>query len=189
MTFTWQYGLEPAYFKKNKQAKQSKNVVVCEGVGQVGNKMPKSFQQLVVPVLLIVAIFSIQAEMYQWRDDQGRIHYSDKPPVDAEQKADKVDIRVKNNDFNYMDEDRMESVRREEVNKQVQEDIQLEEQIKNAKTEERKQLKCKRLKNNLKSLEGPVVLVDKDGNQIPMTEKERAEKVEEWRKLYQKHCS
>ncbi|MGI0118894.1 DUF4124 domain-containing protein [Zooshikella sp. RANM57] len=150
--------------------------------------MPKSCQQVVVSVLLLVASGLVQAEMYQWRDEQGRIHYSDKPPADTEQKADKVDIRVKNNDFNYMDENRLESLRRQEQNKTVRDELVEKEQAKKKKQDRKKQYKCVGLKNELEKLEGPVVFYDKEGNLVKVSEKERDARAAQIRKEIQQHC-
>ncbi|MBU2709460.1 DUF4124 domain-containing protein [Zooshikella harenae] len=153
------------------------------------NKMPKSCQQVVVSVLLLVASCLVQAEMYQWRDEQGRVHYSDKPPASAEQQVDKVDIRVKNNDFDYMDESRMEALRRQEQNKSVRDELVGEEKGKQEKQEKQKLNLCQKLRSRLKTLEGPVQLLDKEGNPVNISEKEREAKAKQLREQVQQYCA
>lgn len=136
-------------------------------------------------VLLLVTTPAI-SDMYKWVDKQGNVHFSDKPPKNAQQNTEKVEVKVQNRDFNYLDEEAKRKQRQINTNKAIQKQQQTRQQAKK-KSNPRKKA-CQNARQRLNKLQGRVVFVDKDGKPIYVSEKERGQREKTLEKQIKKYC-
>ncbi len=127
------------------------------------------------------------AEVYKWVDEQGNVHFGDRPP--QKEKATNLSDSLKplnlSTDLSNPGMIRnAEQARQDELNRTRQEQ-QRKQQIANSKEY---QQYCKEAKRRLRSISGPVVFYDEQGKQVKVTEKEREKREQELRNEIEKKC-
>lgn len=126
------------------------------------------------------------AEIYQWVDDKGRVHYSDRKPKGVQ--ADDVSeaLAPVNSDSS--------AAARAPLNKTfappTQEEVERKkrEQQKLAESRVEQQKVCTQMRNNLKTLKGRVYFVREDGSEYTVSEKERAKMVSDLEANIRRRC-
>ncbi|MDE1463144.1 DUF4124 domain-containing protein [Spartinivicinus poritis] len=141
--------------------------------------------QIISLILLLVAVPAM-SELYKWVDKQGNVHYSDKPPANAQQQSEKVEVKVQNTDFNYLDENAKRKQQQINRNRAIQKQQQDRQQVK--KKENPREKACREAKQRLSVLQGRVVFVDKKGNELKVTEKERQQRAKVLEQQIKKYC-
>ncbi len=136
-------------------------------------------------MLWLVAVPAL-SEMYKWVDKQGNVHYSDKPPANAQQKSEQVEVKVQNTDFNYLDAEAKRKQQQIRRNKAIQKQQQNRQEAK--KKEDPREKACQNAKQRLSKLQGRVVFVDKDGKELKVTEKERQQQEKQLAEQIKKYC-
>jgi hypothetical protein len=131
---------------------------------------------------------SATAEVYRWTDENGRVHFSDKPPRDrpAENISDKT--RSVNVDTS--------SAEREKLNKlfapETPEEKRLHQQRQNqamAQAEQRR-VQCDKARRELRFFrEERFYWVDEEGNPSNASEQERQQMVDRLSAAIEQHCS
>ena len=124
--------------------------------------------------------------MYKWVDKQGNVHYSDKPPASTQQQSEKVEVKVQNTDFNYLDEETKRRQQQIRTNKAIQKQQQTKQQAKK-KSDPRKKA-CDGAKKRLSKLQGRVVFLDEDGKPTYVSEKERQQREKTLEQQIKKYC-
>ncbi len=130
-------------------------------------------------VLASVVLFghASVAEIYQWRDAQGKVHFSDRKP--AQREAEEVSPRLRdlNIDESGHEHRKLESVFR----KPTAEEQRLERQNQAAQQRQRQeqQQQCQKLQKRLKILKGPVYFVREDGSTYDVSKTEHEHQIQE----------
>lgn len=127
------------------------------------------------------------AEVYKWVDEQGNVHFGDRPP--QKEKATNLSDSLKplniSTDLSNPGMIRnAEQARQDELNRTRQEQ-QRKQQVANSKEY---QEYCKAAKQRLRDISGPVVFYDEQGKQVKVTEKEREKMEQELRNEIEKNC-
>ena len=135
-------------------------------------------------VLLLLAS-SPQAEVYRWVDENGKTHYSDKKP---KTKAEDITEAVKkqNIDTSIEEQRKLQEIFRPE--NEADREYYRQQQLKNQPTPEHRQ-HCNKQRRYLNKIDGRVQFVDEEGNVVPVTEKQRQQRVEELQRYLAEHCS
>ena len=141
--------------------------------------------------LWLLCLFSISVygeKLYRWVDDNGRVHYTDKPPAERVEKQAEVSESLKplnigeNSDEINKIKDVFPQETEEEANFRQQ-------QAEEKKKQRQQQLsKCDKARRDLKTIRGRVVFF-KDGKAVDVTEGERKQMAADLEKLIRRHCS
>lgn len=125
------------------------------------------------------------AEVYRWTDSEGKVHYSDrKLNKDAEDVTDKT--RVHNIDTSQEEQRKLQQIFRPE-NEADREYYRQQQEAKKPSQEYRRY--CNELRRYLQDINGRVQFINEDGKPVAVTEKERRQKVEETRQLWNERCA
>lgn len=126
------------------------------------------------------------AEIYQWRDAEGRLHFSDRQPKGA--KAEDVSHKVEdvNVDESSGERKKLGGVFRQETaaEKQLQ-----QQQLQQQQQERRQQQQqCANARQQLRVLQGPVYFTRTDGSTYTVSERERARRAAELEARIREYC-
>ena len=136
------------------------------------------------PALLLMLVslaLPASAEVYKWTDENGKVHFTDKPPTDKP--AENIDATLKDTNIDTSSKDVAASL--PTSTEKTQDEIAHEQQ----KAEERKaELApvCSNIKRNIDMLEAGarVNFYDSEGNEYTVLEKDRPAKIAEWKNTY-----
>ena len=129
---------------------------------------------------------AVEAEVYQWRDENGKLHFSDKKP--RQQEAEDISHTVEKVN---VDESSAERAKLHELFKpETPEEKALKQQ--KAAQEARQQVKmnqrCAEAREALKILRGPVYFTREDGTTYDVSKEEQARRVAKLEADIRKHC-
>jgi len=139
----------------------------------------------VIPIY--VAILPVQADVYKWMDEDGRVHYGDRPGSPA---SEKIEIRrapAPDEGLELRQEKRQRLLELYEEERAEKHQKMAEEQAK--KSEIRR--KCQELKYYQRSLKEARRLyeLDNEGNRRYLDDAEQQKAITELDETIQKHCS
>jgi hypothetical protein len=129
----------------------------------------------------------VHAEVYQWRDAEGKVHFTDKKPRKA---ASSKDITHTLERTNVDESGEQRAALKKVFVKETAEERQLKEQkARQAKATQQRQSKwCERTKKNLEVIQGKVIFPDGKGGYESVSEEERQRRETETRKQVNKYC-
>lgn len=139
-----------------------------------------------IVMLYCVYAGSLSAEIYKWVDDQGHVHYGDKPVTNSEEMQ--VNIENKGN---------VKISNQREKNRQKLLDAYAEDQARENKEKEKLRKKKKKMKANcinskdsLRRYERASSLynLDKEGNRVTMSNAQRDKATNRLRAYISKYC-
>ena len=139
--------------------------------------------------LLLILASGASAEIYKWTDENGNVHYGDKP---GQTQSEKVEIDTENNPGNPEPgmTDRLET---QQKMLQIYEEERMEKEqqrIQAARKKEETRKKCGQLKDyhrNLKQATRLYVL-DDDGNRKYLNDASHQKEIQEIEALLEKNC-
>ena len=127
------------------------------------------------------------AEVYKWVDEQGNVHFGDRPPQKEKATNLSDSLRPLNLSTDLSNPGMIrnaEQARQDELNR-TRNEQERKQQIANSK---QYQEYCKEAKRRLRNISGPVVFYDEQGKQVKVTEKEREKMEQELRIEIEKNC-
>ena len=137
----------------------------------------------------VFVFFSVSAEIYKWIDEEGKVHYGEKPPISKQDTniktikiRDNVDtesarniLRKKTKDLDERNENR-----REEKTNQIEAQVKLE----------KNKALCKQAKKNLENFQHPRVTIEQDdGTMRTLGEEERQSGIVEAKDIVKRVCN
>jgi hypothetical protein len=139
--------------------------------------------------LCLLTLLSLQSEnvisqVYKWQDEHGKWHFSDTKPAHSTNSVEQQEIGPVNRTVNHNKALRdvfPESTPGEEKHRKVTE-AQERQRAKEIR------LWCLKARKRLKIMEGPVVFLDRNGQQVPTTEAERDAKARKLRAKIDSLC-
>jgi len=142
----------------------------------------------ILTLFLFLSTSASQAEIYKWVDDEGKIHYGDKPSINSDSEALDVNIDKSGN----QDSTKHRKDRQEKLLESLEESRKRKEEAaeKKKKDIESQKRKCALAKRTLKGYEraGYLYGLDKEGNKVIRTNEEREKATEAQRKKVKKLC-
>lgn len=126
------------------------------------------------------------AEIYQWRDASGKLHFSDKKPKQQEAEAVSYTLGKINTDDSTQEREKLERLFKPETaaeKAQRQQDMQQQ-----AQREQQHQQRCHKARNYLKGLQGRVSFVREDGSVYTVSEAERQQQEAELQAQIRQYC-
>lgn len=130
-----------------------------------------------------------KAEIYKWTDENGRIHYDDKPPLT--EKKELMDINESSNTIKAISESRAD--KRKKLLDAIDEDRQLKKENteKEKKKKEKLTKQCHVAKDALTNYQRSrsIYDLDKDGNRVTLPASERDKIISNLQKQIEINCS
>ena len=124
-------------------------------------------------VLLIIALAwqlpAAAEELYRWVDADGKVHFGDRPPQDAQ--AESIEAKLK--PINRADATRREDFPDTRRAQQIEQQYRDKQRQQDQKQARRQQQVCNRARRELEILRGPVYFVDANGKESTISERER----------------
>ncbi len=137
-----------------------------------------------LPALLLSPL--TLAQTYRWTDDNGKVHFSDKPPVGYN--AQDISQDLKNSNVDHSGDNvtkQLQQSRNDRSARQVE--IQQQQRL-SYKTKQQHETACLNARKNLMVLRGRVIFFDENGNEQQVTEKMRAQQAVKLENLIKKNC-
>nr|WP_010131968.1 DUF4124 domain-containing protein [Microbulbifer agarilyticus] len=133
-----------------------------------------------IPCVLALGVFAtspaMAGELYRWVDEDGKVHFGDRPPVEA--KAESLEGQLK--PVNSAEPTQRQGLPNNTRKNQIDQEYAARKQAEKAKQQRAQQKACNYARKQLKILQGPVYFVDAEGNESTISERQR---VDEARKL------
>ncbi|WP_165856889.1 DUF4124 domain-containing protein [Marinobacter sp. JSM 1782161] len=147
--------------------------------------------KIMAAALIAVASPALQAEVYQWTDDQGRVHFGDRPPEQGNARTmelrqpQKLNGEGENNTQRLDDLDDFFQQRREQ--RQAEEAAAAEEAARDAERAEA----CRRMLAELRHMESVRVFyeLNDQGERVYLDDAAGDRYRREFRQNYEKHCN
>ncbi|WP_299594212.1 DUF4124 domain-containing protein [uncultured Microbulbifer sp.] len=134
------------------------------------------FCRLMILGCALLAANTSASELYRWVDEDGKVHFGDRPPLEA--KAESLEGQLK--PVNSADPTRKQDFPDSQRAKQLEREYAARKQSEQSRARRQQQIACARARKQLKILKGPVYFVDAEGNESTISERQR---VVEARKL------
>lgn len=114
----------------------------------------------------------IAQELYRWVDEDGKVHFGDRPPAEA--KAQSI-AKEKLKPVNGAAPTRREDFPDLDREKQIEQEYRAKQQARQSRAEQQRDIACSRVRKQLKILQGPVYFVDAEGRESTISERQRQE--------------
>ncbi|WP_428819483.1 DUF4124 domain-containing protein [Microbulbifer sp. MCCC 1A16149] len=127
------------------------------------------FRRLIAIGSTLLALNAGAGELYRWVDADGKVHFGDRPPVEAE--AESLDDQLK--PVNSADPTRRQDFPDTRRAEQIEREYAARKQPRKANAQRQQQAACAHARKQLKILKGPVYFVDREGNESTISERQR----------------
>ncbi len=156
-------------------------VIVCLGLGR-----PLLASLLLVPVILSGLPPASAATIYQWRDENGKLHFSDKKP--KHQPAQDISGTVGNVNVDDSGAERAKLQRLFKPATAEEKALQRRQQQQAAQQARQRRTQCDKARRYLAVLRGPVYFSREDGSTYDISEDERRQRVAEVEAQIRANC-
>lgn len=130
-------------------------------------------------------VISAWAEIFQWTDENGQTHFSDRAP----HKIQANNISEQLNKINITsDLSSPEMMLRHEQAKDAEREAQYKKQQENYNSQTDNSEKCKETKKRLRLIKGRVIFVDEDGKDLKISEETRKKRAIQLESKVRKYC-
>ena len=121
----------------------------------------------------------LQAEIYQWRDAQGKLHFSDKRPPSQTSEEISGQLAPLNIDESAIEQSRLDQVFRGETpeEKQWRQNKEAEAGRLRRQQEEAQQERCDEMRRHLSALRGPIYYEREDGSTYTISVAEQKQRI------------
>lgn len=129
---------------------------------------------------------SSYAEVYQWTDENGKVHFSDRKPTKVASKNISESVKQNNIENSQDSTHQLEQI----FTKKTPGETEYEQKKRQEQQHQAQQWesRCREAKQRLRNLKGPVYFVDEEGNEYDISEKERQQKVKDFEAQIQQYC-
>jgi len=127
---------------------------------------------------------TVLAATYQWRDENGQLHFSDKPP--ANQQATDISEQLKNTNIDEGYQKVLPELERIQRRLSAEAAVQKDQSKDNSSSEIDQA--CQQARRELRVLQGRVAFFDESGNQVKVTESERQRMASELQSDIEEYC-
>ncbi|MDH5191875.1 MAG: DUF4124 domain-containing protein [Gammaproteobacteria bacterium] len=145
---------------------------------------------LLFSICLLLPCLLSAGEIYKWVDENGRVHFSDKPVNDT---AQEIEIKEEDNQRNTLTTDEQRKQKRDKLLKAYEEErrIKKEKEVREKQQKEKLKYRCARERDSLKRMKrgGSFYDMDKDGNRVFLDETEIKKRITEMESNVDKYCN
>jgi len=132
----------------------------------------------------LLAMHASGGELYRWVDADGKVHFGDRPPMEA--RAESLEGKLK--PVNSADSTRQQDFPDSRRADQLERDYVARKQSEQSKARRQQQIACARARKELKILKGPVYFVDEQGNESTISERQRVIEAEKLEAQIRQYC-
>ena len=144
----------------------------------------------IIFICVMISSTLVAGEIYKWTDENGRVHFSDKPVSDT---AQEIEIKEADNQRNTLTTDEQRKQKRDKLLKAYEEErrIKKEKEAKENQQKEKLKYRCARERDSLKRMKrgGAYYDMGKDGNRIFLDESEIKKRIAEMETNVEKYCN
>jgi len=135
---------------------------------------------------LLLAAATNANELYRWVDEDGRVHFSDRPPAEAKAQ----DISGQLGPINSVDATRapVNTAAVSRKPREIEREYEQREQRAQQERQQELQRTCTEARRRLNVLNGRVAFFDKDGREVHYTDREREQMAEKFKREIAKRC-
>ncbi|MBB3060562.1 DUF4124 domain-containing protein [Microbulbifer rhizosphaerae] len=133
--------------------------------------------------LLLSAAAATAEEVYRWVDDEGKVHFGDRPPAQAAAKNIEGELRP----INSADGGTARNAPRQQA--KLQQEYESRRQRDAQQRQQQMARACHNARRQLRILQGRVTFVGGDGKEVKMTERERQRQAEQLKREIARVCS
>ncbi|MGH1374142.1 MAG: DUF4124 domain-containing protein [Cellvibrionaceae bacterium] len=152
-------------------------------------RFPQSRSILARAALSLMAVsasVTVSGEVYQWRDENGKVHFSDKKPKQQKAKDISESVESVNVDQSQAERDKLGRIFKpetaeEKALKQRKAAQEHNDKVRNAQ-------RCAKAKKGLEILRGPVYFTRDDGSTYDISLEEQARRVAKLERDIRKNC-
>lgn len=119
--------------------------------------------------LILIAATAGAEELYRWVDKDGKVHFGDRPPLQA--KAEEIGDELQ--PVNSADATRARKPARSGQRDDLQQQYQNRKQRQQQQRQQQMARACQKARRDLRILQGRVAFVDDSGREVKMTERDR----------------
>ncbi|MCW8126284.1 DUF4124 domain-containing protein [Microbulbifer halophilus] len=123
-------------------------------------------------------------ELYRWVDEDGKVHFGDRPPMQAE--ADNIGDELQ--PINAADATRARKATQRGQRDDLQKNYESRKQRKQRQRQQQMARACQKARKRLRALQGRVAFVDENGKEIKTTERERQRMAEKLQREIRRVC-
>ncbi|MBN8429762.1 DUF4124 domain-containing protein [Microbulbifer salipaludis] len=134
--------------------------------------------------LALLAANAGGGELYRWVGADGKVHFGDRPPREAQ--AESLDNKLK--PINSAEPTHQQDFPDRRRADQIEQDYAARKQKEQHKFQRQQQQACARARKQLKILKGPVYFVDADGNESTISERQRVIEARKLEQQIRQHC-
>ncbi|NRB40390.1 MAG: DUF4124 domain-containing protein [Pseudomonadales bacterium] len=143
-------------------------------------------------LVLILLINVCQAEVYRWKDKNGKVHFSDSKPVSVESEVKNYDNPQPKTDLQLQESRRYNKQKNNQYQQQKFRDkiaASRKKALKQSRANARKEL-CYEAKKQMGILQKgvPVYVIDNNGDREFLANKDHKAEIKSYRKLIKKNC-
>ena len=129
---------------------------------------------------------SVEAEVYQWRDENGKIHFSDTKPKQQQAKDISHTVEQVNVDESSAERAKLQQLFKPETEEEKA--MKREKAARKARQKAERKKQCAKAREELRILRGPVYFVRDDGSTYDISKAEQARRVADYESQIRKHC-
>ncbi|WHI45124.1 DUF4124 domain-containing protein [Microbulbifer sp. JMSA004] len=133
---------------------------------------------------LLLAANVSAGELYRWVDEDGRVHFGDRPPAHADAKNVSGNLTPINSADATTAPQRSQSKQPRNIEQQYQERLNREAQERRQQVDKA----CSEARKDLEILRGRVIFLDDNGKEIRRTEREREQMAEDYQRQVNLYC-
>lgn len=147
------------------------------------------YRQLALVLAALLAAPLAAAEMYTWKDADGRTHFGDQPPPEVKDQAQQIEAKAYKPGTDEKTREVYQRTNRmfDETDK-AKRDAEEKRQAQATAKEEARKSGCFEARKRARSLNGPVIFVDDEGRPLKTTDAERKQKLQETQDWIAKNC-
>lgn len=154
--------------------------------------MRKFANSTIKPSILLVSLalvpaLATAAEIYQWRDANGKLHFSDKKPNTRPAQEISASLDELNMDESTDEREKLGRLFKPEM--AAERALREREARQGAQREEQHQERCDQARKHLKALQRPVYFVRDDGSSYTISEVERRQKEADLAAEIREYCA
>tara|TARA_B100000446_G_scaffold52004_4_gene48138 strand:- start:32404 stop:32892 length:489 start_codon:yes stop_codon:yes gene_type:complete len=129
---------------------------------------------------------SVLGEVYQWRDENGKLHFSDKKPKSIE--VNDISESVTNVNVDESGEERAKMERLFKPETPEERALRAQKAAQQAQRKAKNARQCEEARNTLEILRGPVYFTREDGTSYDISKAEQAKKVAKLERQIKRNC-
>lgn len=148
--------------------------------------MTKPVQLQSAILLAGLLVLPATAEVYQWRDADGKVHFSDKKPQTRPAQVISASLQPLNLDESSTERQKLERLFKPET--AAEKALREREAGEQAQRTRLRDERCTEARNYLQALQGPVFFVADDGSSYTISEAERQQQAAELAAQMREHC-